>query len=411
MTSSASPVVNRIRIIPRTDDFLDRNVGSSGEIFFNKNTGSLRLYDGNTQGGSELARADLTNVNTAIFANADLSNVDLTSYATVESLSAFAQADLSNVTDEEFLLKAESSGFTGGASVDIGINPPTEPEQGNIWFNSNNGKLYVYVTDDNSSQWVQPSIPIPSLFSSVAVSDSSIITASGIDSLTLLEGSGIQIIADPETNTITFSAQTGFSGDYNDLTNKPTYSTVATSGSYTDLTDKPTSFDQLTVTASALNNALEVVNNDTSTIVASINSNGLLTLPSLIATDASYLSRTYEYAHNIDSASSSVTFNTDSTQTESVFYLTNITGNFVANFANVDVTGTKTISYAIILDQGATPYMISNLQVNGSNQQVKWQGGTGIPAGTANQINVLSVTILIFNDAVEQVIASLTSYA
>jgi len=393
MTSSASPVVNRIRIIPRTDDFLDRNVGSSGEIFFNKNTGSLRLYDGNTQGGSELARADLTNVNTAIFANADLSNVDLTSYATVESLSAFAQADLSNVTDEEFLLKAESSGFTGGASVDIGINPPTEPEQGNIWFNSNNGKLYVYVTDDNSSQWVQPSIPIPSLFSSVAVSDSSIITASGIDSLTLLEGSGIQIIADPETNTITFSAQTGFSGDYNDLTNKPT------------------SFDQLTVTASALNNALEVVNNDTSTIVASINSNGLLTLPSLIATDASYLSRTYEYAHNIDSASSSVTFNTDSTQTESVFYLTNITGNFVANFANVDVTGTKTISYAIILDQGATPYMISNLQVNGSNQQVKWQGGTGIPAGTANQINVLSVTILIFNDAVEQVIASLTSYA
>lgn len=32
----------------------------------------------------------------------------------------------------------------------------------------------------------------------------------------------------------------GFSGNYSDLTNKPTLSTVATSGSYTDLTSKPT---------------------------------------------------------------------------------------------------------------------------------------------------------------------------
>ena len=32
----------------------------------------------------------------------------------------------------------------------------------------------------------------------------------------------------------------GFSGSYNDLTDKPNFSTVATSGSYNDLTDKPT---------------------------------------------------------------------------------------------------------------------------------------------------------------------------
>ena len=30
------------------------------------------------------------------------------------------------------------------------------------------------------------------------------------------------------------------SGDYNDLTNKPTLSNVATSGDYNDLTNKPT---------------------------------------------------------------------------------------------------------------------------------------------------------------------------
>lgn len=49
--SSAAPVVDRIRIIPRTDDFLDRNFGNSGEVFFDKESNSLRLYDGDFQGG------------------------------------------------------------------------------------------------------------------------------------------------------------------------------------------------------------------------------------------------------------------------------------------------------------------------------------------------------------------------
>ena len=48
------PVVNRIRIIPRKDDFLDRNVGSSGEIFYSKDTNALRLYSGNDKGGFEV---------------------------------------------------------------------------------------------------------------------------------------------------------------------------------------------------------------------------------------------------------------------------------------------------------------------------------------------------------------------
>lgn len=39
--------------------------------------------------------------------------------------------------------------------------------------------------------------------------------------------------------TITLDVGSGFSGDYNDLTNKPDLKTVATSGSYNDLTDKP----------------------------------------------------------------------------------------------------------------------------------------------------------------------------
>ena len=41
MASNTAPVVDRIRIIPRPDDFLDRNVGSSGEVFFDKQANTL----------------------------------------------------------------------------------------------------------------------------------------------------------------------------------------------------------------------------------------------------------------------------------------------------------------------------------------------------------------------------------
>ena len=48
---SSSPIVDRIRIIPRPDDFLDRTVGNSGEVFFDKQSNTLRLYSGNLAGG------------------------------------------------------------------------------------------------------------------------------------------------------------------------------------------------------------------------------------------------------------------------------------------------------------------------------------------------------------------------
>ena len=51
---SSAPIVDRIRIIPRPNDFLDRNVGSSGEVFFDSETSSLRLYSGKLAGGFEV---------------------------------------------------------------------------------------------------------------------------------------------------------------------------------------------------------------------------------------------------------------------------------------------------------------------------------------------------------------------
>jgi hypothetical protein len=53
---NSAPIVDRIRIIPRAKDFLDRSTGSSGEVFFSKETNTLRVYSGRTanRGGFEV---------------------------------------------------------------------------------------------------------------------------------------------------------------------------------------------------------------------------------------------------------------------------------------------------------------------------------------------------------------------
>ena len=45
---------------------------------------------------------------------------------------------------------------SGSSSIEVSDTVPSTPSAGNIWFNSTSGKLYVYVNDGDSSQWVQP---------------------------------------------------------------------------------------------------------------------------------------------------------------------------------------------------------------------------------------------------------------
>jgi hypothetical protein len=47
----------------------------------------------------------------------------------------------------------------GLTNVPSTTSPPTSPtpEAGNLWYNSEDGRLYIYYVDDNSSQWVDAS--------------------------------------------------------------------------------------------------------------------------------------------------------------------------------------------------------------------------------------------------------------
>lgn len=55
-------VSDAIRIIPKEAEFLNRKSGLRGEIFYDQAANTLRIYNGSTVGGLNLARGDLVNV-------------------------------------------------------------------------------------------------------------------------------------------------------------------------------------------------------------------------------------------------------------------------------------------------------------------------------------------------------------
>jgi hypothetical protein len=60
-------VSDAIRIIPREAEFLNRKSGLRGEIFYDQAANTLRIYNGSTVGGLNLARGDLANVSETDF--------------------------------------------------------------------------------------------------------------------------------------------------------------------------------------------------------------------------------------------------------------------------------------------------------------------------------------------------------
>jgi len=376
--SSEAPIVDRIRIIPRPDDFLDRNVGASGEVFFNRASNSLRVYSGKEQGGFEIARADLANVNItnntiSWIPYAELSDLPSAAenhgmFAHVHSTGkayyahAGAWIELANAN--------ELGGSGGGASVDIGITAPENPSTGNLWLNTENGKLYIYVDDGDSSQWIQPAVP-------------------------------------------------AFSGNYNDLTDKPNIPSSVNDLSDVDTTTSPPQSGEVlkwngSVWAPAVDIAEGGSGLDADTLDGQdsayfLNYDNFTNTPTSFAnltlTGLTTLQTTSEIVQTITTATGVVEHDTS---VSAVFYHSSISDNFTANFTNISTTNNRTTSLALLLAQGSTAYIPTALQIDGVAQSINWQGGTS-PTGNANSIDIVSFTLLRTGSS-WTVIGSLTTY-
>lgn len=265
-------VIKHFRIIPRDSEYLDRKLGSRGEIYFDQDQNTLRLYSGDILGGVDLTKADLSNVDvndyrnkavesrlstvvynvtvtgpqspdtgnkynlnsvyrptpnfvvgyTYVFVQDDQTNAyfpnaagttpnrhplnfsadDIsgergngTSYLTdvkyflngvsvtqavynspafVEATSRQVRITVTNQTPATLyywcwihpvmgnaISVADPGSGGGGVSVSVDNAPPTSPNQGSLWLDTNTGVLYVYLDDGDSEQWIQPVFPFP----------------------------------------------------------------------------------------------------------------------------------------------------------------------------------------------------------------------------------------------------------
>jgi hypothetical protein len=304
--STQDPIVNRIRIIPRPDDFLDRNVGNSGELYYSKDANTLRVYSGRKRGGFEVVsednirrnaarqgvatikytvtvtagnheegdhgnvyvlngeykpRIDLIAGFTYYFDQSDQTNAyypnaegetfnvhplffSETQDGTPYELDVMYLLDNHPVTRSTYVSEFNTTteraiqitvttstpetlfygctshagmGNEGSVSLPGGNNaaitvhelPPEDPENGNLWFNTNNGVLYVYASDADSSQWVQPSVPtnvdIQGGFNQVAVEGINLVLYTG-QVLNFEATGGISLTPNVATKTITIGS-------------------------------------------------------------------------------------------------------------------------------------------------------------------------------------------------------------
>lgn len=94
--------------------------------------------------------------------------------------------------------------------------------------------------------------------------------------------------------------------------------------------------------------------------------------------------------------------------TSAIWYHSSISSNFTANFTNVPTTNNRVISIALVLIQGATPYIPNAVQIAGTPVTINWQDNA-VPTGNANKQDIVSFTLLRVGNA-WSVLGSLSTF-
>lgn len=101
----------------------------------------------------------VSTANLVVTGNASVNNI--LSLVSISANGSLGSANQVLTSDGTTVYWANSGG--GGAKTTMSNTAPTSPEAGNLWWDTDTGRLYVYYEDGTSSQWVDasPSIPGP----------------------------------------------------------------------------------------------------------------------------------------------------------------------------------------------------------------------------------------------------------
>lgn len=129
-----------------------------------------------------------------------------------------------------------------------------------------------------------------------------------------------------------------------------------------------------------------------------------LTVTGNIAQQSAY----YETYANVTNSGGNLTCNFVNGAT---FYAT-LGANVTANFTNVVVTTGTAVGVTLIVDQGVTPYGVSNIQINsGAVQSIRWAGGIGPNTGTASNTDIMSFSLINLDGTAWRILGQISNYA
>jgi hypothetical protein len=115
----------------------------------------------------------------------------------------------------------------------------------------------------------------------------------------------------------------------------------------------------------------------------------------------------YETYSNVSNTGGNLTLNFVN---GGVYYAT-LTANVTANIINISNTAFTTTGFTVIVDQGATPYRIANIQfAGGTVSNIKWVGAS-VPTGTASNTDVISISLINLNNGAYRILGQQSNYA
>jgi hypothetical protein len=80
------------------------------------------------------------------------------------------------------------------------------------------------------------------------------------------------------------------------------------------------------------------------------------------------------------------------------YYHTGAVANWTANFTNVPTTNNRSIVFNLAITQGATGYLPTQLQIDGTVQPINWLDNAVPTAGTVNKVDIVTFILIRTNN-------------